>query len=358
MKNALIVLLLFVFTSSFSQDSEEGSVYYAWPKYHAIDSVAKKVEYKGDIRLLSYDLTKNYTADLDKARAIFIWVTENIEYDYKVLNKKKRKKDRIFKCKEKTDCDAQYIKWEDEYLKKVISRQKAVCEGYSRLFKKLCDHAGIQGGVVTGYTKDRPEEIGKMGELNHAWNAMLIDGNYYFLDATWAAGGLYTNEKGKYKGFIKNFKEYYWLTPLDKLSRDHFPADSVWIKHTSYKKAKQAFKETAYISVHEMSELDLLSPDTGIVNACKGDTIHFQIKYLWTVENLQINTNLYSNPDPYDWTTEEEHQELLKLQKYIPFKTDNDIYTFSYVADNSKLRYIDVLLDYRRVLRVKINMLK
>jgi hypothetical protein len=360
MKYASIILLLFIFTNSFSQQDGEESVYYSWPKnpYHTIDSLAKTVEYKGDIRLLSYDLTKNYTTELDKARAIFIWVTENIAYDYKVLNKKKQK-GIAFKCKEKTDCDAQYIKWEDDYLKKVISKQKGVCEGYSRLFKKLCDHAGIQGGVVTGYTKDRPEEIGKMGELNHAWNVMLVDGKYYYLDATWAAGGCYTNDKGKYKGFVKNFKEYYWLTPLEKLSRDHFPSDSVWIRNASYKKAKKTYKETAFIEAHEMPYLDLLLPDTGIVNACKGDTIQFRLKYSSSLlDKIQVNTNLFTNPDIHHWTTDEEYDQLLKLQQYVAYKTEDDTYTFSYIADNQKLKYIDVLLDYRRVLRIKVNMLK
>lgn len=357
MRISITILFFFLFATAFPQEND--TIDYVWPKspYHAIDSLAKTVEYKGDIRLLSYELTKNYTTQLDKARAIFIWVTENIEYDYKVLNKKKRK-DNVFKCKKKTDCDARYIKWEEDYLKNVISRQKAVCEGYSRLFKKLCDHAGIQGGVVSGYIKNRPEDIGKMGELDHTWNVMLIGGKYYYLDATWAAGGCYRNEKGKYKRFVKDFKEYYWLTPIEKLSRDHFPSDSVWIRHTSYKKAKKTYKETAYIKVYEMPYLDILSPDSGIVNVCKGDTIHFQLKYSTLVDKIQINTNLFSNPDPYESNTQEEYEELLKLQQYIPYKAHDSLYTFNYVADNTKLRYIDVLIDYDRILRIKVNMLK
>lgn len=349
----LKTLLIFLLSISvYCQENSSDSIH-----FKQIDSLAKIVKYNGDIRLLSYDLTKNLTKDIDKARAIFIWITDNIEYNYKVLNKKKRKPD-SFKCSG-DNCDIKHAEWEDHYLKRVINKKRGVCSGYARLFKKLCDHAGIQGSVVNGYTKDSPGEIGKMGTLNHAWNVMLIDGKYHYLDATWAAGGCYKNRKGKYYGFKKKLDEYYWLTPIEKLSRDHFPADSSFIRHATYKKAKKTFKENAFIRTHEIPNLELITPNTGIITVSKSDTIHFKFSYKAYFNYLQINTNLSKNKDPWIWDKKHKYlnPEIVKDQKSIPHHLNDDIVSFTYLADNKKLKYIDILIDFDLVIRVKVNVL-
>jgi len=48
--------------------------------------------------------------------------------------------------------------------------KKAVCEGYSKAFKLLCDNCGLSGIVVTGKAtpQDRQEEL-------HAWNIVKLD---------------------------------------------------------------------------------------------------------------------------------------------------------------------------------------
>ena len=44
--------------------------------YYKIDNIAIHTEYKNDIPLLVSDLTKHCTTDLEKVRAIFMWITE------------------------------------------------------------------------------------------------------------------------------------------------------------------------------------------------------------------------------------------------------------------------------------------
>jgi hypothetical protein len=357
MRNSLTIIFFFIFATAFSQENEEEV--YVWPKgpYAAIDSFAKTVEYKDDIRLLSYDLTKNYTTDLDKARAIFIWITDNVAYDYKLANKKKSKRD-SFKCK-KGNCDIAYAKWEDNYLRKIITKKKGICSGYSKLFRKLCDHSGIQCSVVTGYTKDEPGQIGKMGILDHDWNAMLINGKYYYLDATWAAGGTSNDKNGKLNGFRKEYKEYYWLTPIEKLSRDHFPKDSVFIKYRNYAEAKEHYKNTAYIQSSLMDEIDITSPNSGIIEAKVGDTLYFEINNTKLVTHIQAVSNLenYKTPSEIRLSGKEWNEEEIKKQKYLPFKMVDDTYIFTVVVAK-KVKYYDIMFNHNRALRFKINILK
>lgn len=65
-----------------------------------LDSVSRSKTYEGDLKLLVSELTKQCTSETEKARAVFIWVTDNIAYDYEAINKDKRPKP--FECNGKT----------------------------------------------------------------------------------------------------------------------------------------------------------------------------------------------------------------------------------------------------------------
>lgn len=49
----------------------------------------------------------------------------------------------------------------------------AVCEGYAKTFKLLLERVGIESMIVVG------------PKINHAWNIVKIDGEYYHVDVTW-----------------------------------------------------------------------------------------------------------------------------------------------------------------------------
>ncbi|MDR2909089.1 MAG: hypothetical protein LBU86_04325 [Oscillospiraceae bacterium] len=57
----------------------------------------------------------------------------------------------------------------------VFIRGSAVCEGYSKAFKLLCDRAGIPCESVFGVA----------GSENHSWNYVLLEGGWYLVDSTW-----------------------------------------------------------------------------------------------------------------------------------------------------------------------------
>jgi len=61
----------------------------------------------------------------------------------------------------------------------LVSR-RAVCEGYAKAFKLLCDQVGVPCIVVSGMGTplDRPEEL-------HAWNIVKLDGACAHVDVTW-----------------------------------------------------------------------------------------------------------------------------------------------------------------------------
>ncbi|MCI5827646.1 MAG: hypothetical protein MR020_05395 [Lachnospiraceae bacterium] len=57
----------------------------------------------------------------------------------------------------------------------VFLGKKTVCQGYACAVQYLLQQAGVPCVIITGIAQGQP----------HAWNMVLLDGDYYYLDATW-----------------------------------------------------------------------------------------------------------------------------------------------------------------------------
>jgi transglutaminase/protease-like cytokinesis protein 3 len=165
--------------------------------YTKVDSVALATgKYQfNTIESLSAHINKKFTTDHERLRAIFIWITNNIEYNFSA-------------------------RFADE--ESVFRTKKAVCNGYSILLKKLCDNSNIKCRVITGWTKDYNGLVDTTTHDSwHAWNLVSLYDQDYLIDATWAAGE-FDREKKKFIKFFKN--EYYLGKPQFFILR-HFPDD-------------------------------------------------------------------------------------------------------------------------------------
>ena len=59
-----------------------------------------------------------------------------------------------------------------------LVEQSAVCEGYKNAFQQLLAYCGIKSYGVSGSLDDSDN-------VDHVWNAVEIDGDYYYTDVTW-----------------------------------------------------------------------------------------------------------------------------------------------------------------------------
>ena len=62
----------------------------------------------------------------------------------------------------------------------VFVEKKAKCSGYARAFKLLLEKAGIESVLIHGTATDYDGKA-----VQHMWNAVKIDGSWYFTDITW-----------------------------------------------------------------------------------------------------------------------------------------------------------------------------
>ncbi|WP_212004454.1 transglutaminase domain-containing protein [Chitinophaga sp. HK235] len=327
------------------------------------DSLARTIRYHGDVYTHTRELTTPYNDQLSKTRAIFIWITDNIAYDYKAVNKGKPAP-RIPPCVPGTDCQRVMQDWENKYLQRILKKKKSVCEGYARLFKKMCNIAGVRCEVVSGYIKTRYYHIGRAGAVDHAWNAVYLDSSWHMVDPTWAAGGCDEDENiGKLQSFEKLFNNYYWQASYSDFHRNHYPEKGQWAFKENYTKEK--FAAAPYIAGSVISDLRLLSPEPGIIQARKGDTIRFRFTYRGQLTYLQANSNLFRNPTTYrmEKVSRRRWQPVwdtfaLKKQQYVSFRKSFRGYAFEYVVTDENLNYIDILFDYERAFRYKVNIIR
>ena len=330
--------------------------------FSEVDSFVLTVKYDNDIIKLANTLAAPYPEDIYKVRAFFKWITNNIEYDYRFINSGRELK--IPECENETenDCIIKTREWEDNYLKKILFRKKAIADGYSKLFKKLCDLNYIQSEVITGYARTKPYQIGNNMSVNHSWNAVMIDINWYYLDITWAAGFCAEDdESGKLLKYVKEFKNYYWLSSFDRFSRNHYPKKGNFVEPIKLTK-EQFFMKPHYYSSEILENITEDVPATGILKVKKGDIIHFKFDYGQDIKLLQINSNIFRNPSL--WTTVQVSRKKTKTvkdtwaekkQQYISFKKKGNTYEFDYTVNEISLYYLELAFDNKPAIRYKVR---
>ncbi|MEO9482050.1 MAG: transglutaminase domain-containing protein [Ekhidna sp.] len=137
---------------------------------------------ESQLLLISKKIVNQNQSDSLNLVSIFNWITDNIEYDVKTYQ---QNLDYPYFIIDPNLDSASYMKvYNSKVSEMVIRTKKAICDGYSRLFLSLCELAKIQCKYITG--KVRFPLRDELAE--HAWNAVLINNQWYLLDITWASG--------------------------------------------------------------------------------------------------------------------------------------------------------------------------
>ncbi|TMM52169.1 hypothetical protein FEE95_21000 [Maribacter algarum] len=244
-----IVLLLLFYS---------GSVIYA-QDYQKVDEIVSKYPNRfSSAAKLANQISNDFKTDSDKARAVFFWIADNVEYDSKEYGKF------TYEYADKEEYLRKQKKYDDRLSKRVISKGIAVCEGYSTLFSEVCTELGIYSKVVSGVSKTTFKDIGKRFYPDHAWNIVEIDKKQYLVDVTWGAG---TYGNG---GYRKGLDNSFYLTPPDVFIKRHYPLkyEDALLK---YKISKESFLNAPLVYETDFS---LISPMEGIIQKSQ-ETVKF-----------------------------------------------------------------------------------
>jgi transglutaminase/protease-like cytokinesis protein 3 len=291
---------------------------------------------------LAHRLTANYTTDLEKVRAIFSWITEHISYRTKGSFTTSRNS--VSEKPELPKEDTSALKPLDvRVAENVLQQRTAVCDGYSRLFKTLCDFAGIQSEVITGYARGDRSRISKQFRANHTWNAVLIDSNWHLMDVTWASGFIAysTND------FVKSLDESYFLAKPEAFIYDHYPEDLKWtlLSHppTLQEFYHTPFKHTAFVKYNILS----FKPAKGVIDASVGDSIRIELETLDADKNTQVYVDNH-----YDSTTQ--LIPILAIAKPTLTGSKNKI-GYTYRVESGAVEWLNIVYNDEVIMQYKLN---
>ena len=97
----------------------------------------------------------------------------------------------------------------------VLVNRRSVCAGYAKATQYLLERLGVFCTYVTGETRE--------GE-SHAWNLVLCEGDYYYVDTTWGDPVFQSEEGEEQQGYI-NYD--YLCCSEEELFRTHTPDGEV-----------------------------------------------------------------------------------------------------------------------------------
>ncbi len=179
-------------------------------------AIAAPAEAEASAATLARYLTRVTRNDTEKARVLYRWIADRIDYDV----------------------DAYLAdKLVAQQASDVLKSRSSVCNGYATLFETLGREAGLEIVTILGYAKGYKHPAGQtFAAPNHAWNAIKIDGKWRLLDSTWGAGHV---EGGKYQ---KVLSEAYFLAPPEQLLFSHFPQEAAWQLQSTARLSKTEFE--------------------------------------------------------------------------------------------------------------------
>lgn len=155
------------------------------------------------LRPLVEHLVAGTESEFVRAKAIHDWIALNIEY-----------------CAE----DSVGGTMSGDFAAALITGRSA-CAGYSNLFARMCSLAGMECRTVPGYTRNRGMDFFADEDptnINHAWNAVKLAGEWRLVDPTWDAGRLRDGM------FEKAYSTDYLFSGPGMYSHTHFPRDPQW----------------------------------------------------------------------------------------------------------------------------------
>lgn len=145
-------------------------------------------------------INANFKTDEDKLRAVFYWTATNIDYDVKNMMADNSVETTAYK------------------IANTLKTHKGVCIHYAEVFAAISQELNIKTYIIEGFVKQQ----GKVSSLAHAWCAVQLDGKWYMIDPTWAAGGVQNDR------FVKKLNNAYFKVSPSKMVLTHLPFDYLW----------------------------------------------------------------------------------------------------------------------------------
>lgn len=217
-------------------------------------------------------ITKKITAGLSdngqKARAIYVWIANNIAADPKTSK----------------NFDQKNILPEQ-----VILLRKSNSKGFANLYQEMASQANIRCLVVEGFKRKTIADINDVYDApNYAYNVVQLGKSpeqWYYVDAFAAAGTL----DGKYTSFTKKYSPLYFFTDKNTFNLDHIAQNEAWQLGAGKYSRKELFSMPVFFSpVYEFG-ISKAIPVSGLIKGKISKPVSFSFHALKPVEKIEVS---------------------------------------------------------------------
>lgn len=216
----IILLVFFTFTLCLhAQRNDFNEI-----NFQKADRIADR--YKGEeltnLPVLALRLTAQLETDVERFRAIYIWVTHNVRGDYHLTSTNSHMHRKLKNNPEELH------QWNKQFKKEIFQQlkdeKKTLCTGYAYLIKELANLAGLECEIVHGYGQVKNIKFDNMEFPNHSWNAIKLNNKWYLCDATWSSGII---DMSNYS-FEFSYEDSFFLMEPSIFAKSHRPIDAQW----------------------------------------------------------------------------------------------------------------------------------
>ena len=269
---------------------------------------------------ISYTVTKKFTDNKQKVRAIFDWIAYNISYDCKAA----RANDN-----EKNTADI------------ILKTRKATASGYAALFQDMCSVVKIRCLTVDGYCKKITEEIGeKPDQFNHTWAVVQLGQSpedWHYVDPTLGSG--FTDEKVMV--FTKKYNDNYFFANKTMFNYHHFPDNTAWLLGSGAKSLKEFLQWPVIQNAAYNYGIANFLPLNGKISTKVNAAINFSFK---------TSTNI-----PIEIVAIEYGDAKKKKLKTVDFKQNGSSISFAYKFDAEETYTVNILINNAAVLSYMVQ---
>lgn len=314
MKNWFVFVTVFLIATNIrAQTAQEvDAKIKLYPKaFSSVDRLAERIR-------------ADFTTESAKARAVYTWIALAISYD---LEKSLRNEPRSYKLSEEEA-------YNNQLIKQTLLTRKAVCEGYSRLFRKLAVSVGLESEVIRGWARTNEDEIGTpLEKIDHAWNSVKFDGKWRLIDVTWGSGSFNTATSK----VVKEFNSFYFDAPPHLFFLKHFPENGMW---QNEKLSREEFiSKPLFYYEDSNANFEMLEPKEGRITTALNQKVKFRIA------NVPETATILNN-------TKSEYSQEVTDKKIIGNVTEFEL-TITKEFDHYLMIFIndDVFVTYKLILK-------
>lgn len=232
---------------------------------------------------------------------------------------------------------------EENVIDKTLERKKAICSGYSVLFKKLCNDLDIECEVVSGYSKQWIDSFVSKNVSDHAWNAVKIDEEWFLIDTTWGSKNEHNSERD----------DFWFMTKPEAFVYSHYPDEEKWTLLENGL-TKEEFDNLPTITDRNFFEdgIKILVPRTKIINVEKDRIIKIVLE--------TNNTERWILLRGYPWETSgketDEYGRVIPTVEIIKKEIVDNRIIIEARLTSEKIEEFDILIQGNNIATIKVNL--